>query len=240
LRVQNVSLKKGACLIADVHYKKGDEKFLSLLRYWLENPPPQIFFLGDIFHLLLPFDYLIEYNKDAIELINRLARKTEVYYTPGNHDFNLDTIFKNVKIADAFVDEEKSVFLTHGDLTDKDIFYKFYVFLIRNYLGNKLLNLVSFNFVNNWLFKAILQKKVKCLKIFDFKAKIKSKIADIDYKMIVEGHYHQNESFDFGDKRYVNLGAFVCDGSYFVYENEIKGYQWMTKLSKSAQTNSNS
>jgi UDP-2,3-diacylglucosamine hydrolase len=237
MKISKISVKKGAVFVADVHYKRGDEEFLEFLRFLLKKPPSQLFLVGDIFHLLLPFNYLIEYNKEAIDLIEKIALKTEVYYTSGNHDFNLKPIFKNVKISDAFVDEEKSIFITHGDLTDKDRFYKLYVFLIRTYLGNKLLNLVSFNFVNNWLFKAILKKNVKCLKIFEFKTKIKSKIADINYKMIIEGHYHQNKSFDFGDKVYVNLGAFACDKSYHVLENEIKGYKWMTKLSKSAQTN---
>lgn len=237
MQITKISLKKGAVFVADAHYKKGNEDFLDFLNHLLQNPPSQLFLVGDIFHLLLPFKYLRDYNKEAIDLIEKIALKTEVYYTPGNHDFNLKPIFKNVTISDAFADEEKSVFITHGDLTDKDTFYKIYVRLIRNYLGNKLLNLVSFNFVNNWLFKAILKKNVKCLKIFDFKTKIKSKIADINYKMIVEGHYHQNETFDFGDKVYVNLGAFACDKSYHVFENEIKGYKWKTKLSKSAQTN---
>jgi len=237
MRIEKIRVKKGAVFIADVHYKQNNLSFLEFLEHLLKNPPPQLFLVGDIFHLLLPFKFLTEYNKKAIELIEKIALKSEVYYTSGNHDFNLKPIFKNVKVSDAFVDEKNSIFITHGDLTDKDFFYKLYVLLIRNYLGNKLLNYVSFNFVNNWLFKAILRKKVKCLKILDFEAKIKEKIADINYKMIIEGHYHQNKIFDFGDKVYVNLGAFACDKSYFVFENEIKGYKWKTKLSKSAQTN---
>ncbi len=223
MNIKDIILKNGSVFIADAHYKKGDDDFLNLLRLWVKSPPPQVFLLGDIFHLLLPFDYLIKYNLEAIELINILSQKTEVYYTPGNHDFNISSVFPNVKMADAFVDKKKSVFLTHGDLTDKDFFYKFYVFLIRNYLGNKLLNLLTLNFLNNWLFKKILQKNIKCNKIFGFKEKVFSKIADINYKNVIEGHYHQNKFFDFGDKTYFNLGAYVCDKTYYVYEdNYIK------------------
>jgi UDP-2,3-diacylglucosamine hydrolase len=159
LNIKKINIKNGAVIIADVHYKRGDEDFLNLLKKWLQNPPPQIFFLGDIFHLLLPFKYLIDYNKEAIELINKLAEKTEVYYTPGNHDFNISSIFANVIIADAFVDEEKSVFLTHGDLTDTDKKYMLYVKIIRNAYFEAFLNVISLNFINNWLFKKILQKK---------------------------------------------------------------------------------
>lgn len=219
MKIKNVELKNGAVFIADVHYKKGNKEFLDVLQSFINNPPPQIFFLGDIFHLLLPFNFLIKENIDAINLINQLASKTEVYYTPGNHDFNIEKIFINVVISDAFVDEKKSIFLTHGDLTDKDIFYKLYVLIIRTYLGNQLLNILSLNFINNWLFKKILQKKIKCTKISNFSLKVKSKIADISYKNLIEGHYHQNIFLDFGDKAYFNLGAYVCDKSYFIYED---------------------
>jgi UDP-2,3-diacylglucosamine hydrolase len=219
LRIKDVCIKEKAVFIADVHYKKGDKRFLNLLKEWIKNPPSQVFFLGDIFHLLLPFKYLISYNKEAIELINDLSKKTEVFYTPGNHDFNISSLFPGVVFADAFVDKKKGIFLTHGDLTDKDRFYKLYVKLIRNYLGNKLLNILTFNFLNNWLFRKILQKKIKCLQIPNFRQKVFLKTADINYKIIVEGHYHQNKKFVFENKTYINLGAFVCNQSYFVFEN---------------------
>jgi UDP-2,3-diacylglucosamine hydrolase len=219
LNIKEINLKNKAVIIADVHYKSGNEEFLNLLKKWIENPPSQVFFLGDIFHLLLPFKYLINYNKEAIELINKLAEKTEVYYTPGNHDFNISSIFPNVKVADAFVDEEKSVFFTHGDLTDNDIFYRIYVFIIRNYLGNLLLNFFTFNFLNNWLFKKILQKNIKCNKIRAFREKVFSKIADIKYKNVIEGHYHQDVFYDFGDKCYLNVGAYVCNKKYYQIED---------------------
>ena len=132
MQIENINLKDGSVLIADVHYKKGDKNFLKFLKSLEENPPPQLFLLGDIFHLLLPFEYLINYNKEAIDLINSIAKKTEVFYTYGNHDFWLDGIFENVLFADAFTDNKKSVFLTHGDLNEKDIFYQIYLRIIRN------------------------------------------------------------------------------------------------------------
>ena len=213
-KLKKINLKNGAVIIADVHYKRGDEEFLNLLKKWLQNPPPQVFFLGDIFHLLLPFKYLLDYNKEAIELINKLAVKTEVYYTPGNHDFNISSIFGNVIIADAFVDEEKSVFLTHGDLTDMDKKYLLYVKIIRNAYFEAFLNIISLNFINNWLFKKILQKKIDCKRLKNFEKKIKEKLKLNDYGIIIEGHYHQNKILYIYDKKYINLPAFVCTKSY--------------------------
>jgi len=221
VRVKDIDLKNGAVLIADVHYKKGDKEFLNFLEKLNENPPSQLFLLGDIFHLLLPFKYLITYNKEAIMLINSLAKKTEVYYAIGNHDFWLDGVFKNVIIAEGFVDRKKSIFLTHGDLNEKDFFYKIYLKFVRNKFFLKFFNIVTFNFLNNWLFMKILKKKVKCYKIFNFRAKILKKIADINYKIIIEGHYHQNVLYNLKNKTYINLGAFKCEKCYYTFKDNI-------------------
>jgi UDP-2,3-diacylglucosamine hydrolase len=230
LDVKEISLKDGACLIADVHYKKGDKEIITLFDEWNENPPNQLFLMGDIFQLLIPFGYLYEYNKELIDKINLLAGKTEVYYLRGNHDFCVDEVFKNVTVADVFVDEEKSYFLTHGDLTDPDTIYQIYVKMIRSKKILPILHLVSLNFFDNWLLKRFLNKKVNCEKIFNFKAKISKKIADIKYKTIIEGHYHQDIVLNIDGKKYINLAAFYCDRRYYVFENNrIKGYKWMIK-----------
>ena len=223
MQIENINLKNGAVLVADVHYKKGDKRFLEFLENLNKNPPPQLFLLGDIFHLLLPFKFLIEYNKEAIDLINSIAKKTEVFYTYGNHDFGLDGIFENIVIADAFLDEKKSIFLTHGDLNEKDIYYQIYLKIIRNKYFIKILNILSFNFINNWLFKKILKKPIKCNTILNFRQRVFKKIADISYNMIIEGHYHQNVFFKFGDKKYYGLGAYFCKKCYYTYKDyELK------------------
>ena len=220
MKIENVVLKNGAVIIADVHYKKGDNDFLNLLKTWNKNPPSQIFLLGDIFHLLLPFDYLIKYNQEAISLINSLSQKTEIYYTPGNHDFNIRNIFPKILFAQAFFDKEKSIFLTHGDLTDDDVLYHIYEKIIRcNFIEN-LFHIITLNFINNWLFKKILQKKIECKKIKNFKNKIKQKIKEYNYDIIIEGHYHQNVILHFNDKQYINLPAFVCNKNYFLIQLE--------------------
>lgn len=219
LIIKNVNLKNGAILISDVHYKKDDKKFLSFLNDLIQSPPPQIFLLGDIFHALLPFRYLYEENKEAINLINELAKKTEVYYAYGNHDFLIDEFFEGVIFADIFIDKEKSFFLSHGDNTIKDFIYSTYIKFLKNRFILNILNLFSLNFVYPWVFKIVLDKKINCRKIPNFKEEIISKIADISYKNIVEGHYHQNTSLVIEDKKYWNLGAFFCENVYYKYEN---------------------
>jgi len=217
IKTLDINLKEKAVIIADVHYKKGDKEFLDFLKKLDKNPPPQFILLGDIFHLLLPFDFLIEYNKEAIELINSIAKKSEVYYIIGNHDFYIDNIFKNVIIAEALVDKKKSIFLTHGDLNENDFFYKVYLKIIRNKKVLKIINIVTFNCFNNWLFKKILKKRVKCFKIPNFKLKVIEKIADINYNTIIEAHYHQNILYNIDKKIYINVGAFKCDKCYYTF-----------------------
>jgi len=218
LNIKKVEVKKGAVVIADVHYKKGDKEFIEVLKKWIKNPPAQVFFLGDIFHLLLPFSYLKEYNSSAVLLINKLAEKTEVYYTPGNHDFNIETLFENVVFADAFYDEKKNLMLTHGDLTGSDFWYGVYVKLSRNRFLEKIFHIISLNFYSNWLFKKILKKRIVCKKIKNFENIIKEKLKSSDFGIIIEGHYHQNVILHINDTVYVNLPAFVCTKSYILIQ----------------------
>ena len=216
MKIKEIDIKNGAILIADVHYKKGNKEFLDLLQKWINNPPSQLFLLGDIFHLLLPFDYLIEYNKEAISLINELSTKTQIFYTYGNHDFGIDYIFPNLVFSDAFLDKKKSIFLTHGDLTSNDFFYSLYAKIIRNKFFLKTAHFLSFNFINNWLFNKILQKKICCKKILDFNKIITNK--ELFFDTIIEGHYHQNKIFKINNKIYISLSAFSCTKSYFLLQ----------------------
>ena len=211
LKIKNIKVKDRAVLIADVHYKKGDKDFLDLLQNWIDNPPPQVFFLGDIFHLLLPFEFLIEYNKEAIELINNLSLKTEIFYTPGNHDFLIDNLFKNVVFADIFVDLSKKIFLSHGDIMDNSLSYKIYRGVIRNHIILNFLHFLSFNCLNNWLFKKLLKKSISCKKIEKFTELIENRLK-LDYNLIIEGHYHQGVKI----KNYYNMPAFVCNKKYIL------------------------
>ncbi|WP_024789299.1 UDP-2,3-diacylglucosamine diphosphatase [Lebetimonas sp. JH292] len=214
MRIKEIDIKNGAVFIADSHYKKGDKSFLNFLNFLVKKNPPQVFFMGDIFHLLLPFEYLKKYNQEAIELINKLSKKTEVYYIYGNHDFCIDEFFPAVTFADAFTDIEKSVYLSHGDLDNESFFYKLYSMIIRNKITLNLIHIFSFNFVNNWLFKKFLNKKIKCQKI-DLNLNIAKK-----YDYIIIGHYHISKSIS----SIKILPSFFCSGKYNIIQldNKIK------------------
>jgi UDP-2,3-diacylglucosamine hydrolase len=212
MKIKEVEVKNGAVFITDVHYKKGNKKFLDLLTSFIKNPPPQIFFLGDIFHLLLPFKFLYEYNKDAIKLINRLSEKTKLYYVYGNHDFCIDEFFPKVIFADAFVDKKNSIYISHGDLDTESLGYRFYSFFIRKKFFLEFLNLISFNFINNYLFKKILNKKIKCHQFLPSLSIRKN----FNYRIM--GHYHNFNEVG----NVLILSSFYCYGNYYIIQIDKK------------------
>ena len=108
-------------------------------------------------------------------------------------------------------------------MTDRDFLYSVYLKIIRSKAILNVLNIASLNFLKPWVFNMVLNKKIDCAKIPDFKEKVFKKIADINYSNIVEGHYHQNVKFMYNNKKYWNLGAFVCDRVYYIYNDfELK------------------
>jgi UDP-2,3-diacylglucosamine hydrolase len=209
-------LKNGAVFIADAHYRYSDETLYNLLCDLNKTPPSQLFLVGDIFQLLLDFPYLIEYNKKVINLINSLAKKTEVYYFEGNHDFCLEGVFsKDVILLKEL--NKNGICINHGDIYLEDKFYKFYVKIIRKKWIMKFINIVSFNFMNNWLFKKILSKNISCDKMDSFEKLAKMKINLYkNCRLIIEGHYHQNKRY----KNYLNLPSLYCQNSYLMYKNK--------------------
>ena len=211
-------LKDGAVFIADSHYSKQNQdlKFLLLKIKNNEIKTNQIFLVGDIFHLLLPFKFLIEYNQEIIKLINELAKTKEVYYFEGNHDFCLEGVFdKNVKVLKEL--KKDGICINHGDIYIKDKFYIIYTKIIRNKIIMNVMNLITLNFINNWIFRKILNKNIKCEKIDNFISLAEYKLLQYqDCNLIIEGHYHQNQLY----KNYINLPSLYCQNSFFQLKNK--------------------
>jgi len=210
-------LKNGAIFIADSHYSHNNQNLKILLHKIKTNEikTSQIFLVGDIFHLLLDFKFLKIYNEDIINLINELSHTKEIFYFEGNHDFCLNGIFdKNVKILQEL--KKDGICINHGDIYIKDKFYKFYTKFIRNKITMNIVNILSLNFINNWMFKKILNKKIRCEKITNFENLAKQKLMFYDdCRLIIEGHYHQNKIY----KNYLNLPSLYCQNSFLQLKN---------------------
>ena len=245
-----IEIKEGALFISDAHYNLHDNSFYHFL-VDIKNQkitPPQIFFMGDIFDLLVgEVSYTHKVNKECIDIINQISNSIEVFYIEGNHDFNLSKVFPQVKVFPISAQPIKCTFydhvilLSHGDWQSGTT-YKCYTQLIRNHYNLIILNIID-KLLNNLISKTILnsqKNKIKCREIEFFKDKTKEKIKkyDIDSNkasIVCEGHFHQGKEFMYGNIRYINFYAFVCEHSYYTisFKEKVifhkKGQkEWMT------------
>lgn len=240
------NIKEGAVFISDAHENEKRDYFFRFLRMVdsQEIKPTQLFLMGDMFDLLVGE---ITYQKNKytkyIKLIDKIALEIEVFYFEGNHDFTIKRLFKNVKVYSidmqpvVFMLENKRIFLSHGDKYGGSL-HTIYTYIIRNRYILKILNIFD-NFCRNCISRKIekdlLQKNI-CTKIENFKELIEKKIKnymEFDVDIIVEGHYHQNTSFDVGKIEYINFSSFACNQSYFIVqlapdikfiEKKLRGY----------------
>ncbi len=222
-------LKNGAIFIADAHYHPGvREELAGFVRQLLDNPPPQLFLMGDIFDLIVgDISSTVSMNFPLVQLLQELSFKCECYYFEGNHDFNLAPLFPKMKVFPRsqqpaiFTANGKKIALAHGDL-DAGVGYELYTALIRNSFILHLLRMLN---VNDWIVQKIQQSntgKNHCKKIENFDEVIQKKLSgNPAVDLVIEGHFHQN----LFTQKYVNLPAFCCRGEYGCYVE--KGMQRM-------------
>lgn len=95
--------------------------------------------------------------------------------------------------------------------------------MIRNPLLIAILSLFDFGGLISYSILKKLEKKELCTKIEKFENIAAKKI--LFYKecdFIVEGHYHQNQSFKSKKCVYINLGAFACGGKIYRFNSKHK------------------
>ncbi len=222
-----MSLKKGALLIADAHYPNHNSSFINFLKDIKEGrlKTPQLILMGDIFDLLVGnSSYLKDKFNKEIELIEEIAKNTEVIYLEGNHDFNLKPLFKNVKVIPIQKQplilnfQNKTASLAHGDKYQTNLTYKIYTKFIRNPLILKILP----DIIAKYKLKQMKNKKIcKELKGFELLAQKIAKNHNAD--LIIEGHYHQGKKIN----NYISLPSFVCEEKYAIFNGnsvEFVGY----------------
>ncbi len=228
-------LKSGALFISDAHYSAQRPKLLELLHkiHSGEIAPTQLILMGDIFDLLFG-GIALSYrrNQEVIKIINAISDKMQVLYLEGNHDFLLKRYFRNIQIIPLrsqplHVRYKKSdILLAHGDF-GSELKYRIYTAIVRSpallsFLA--FLDLLSFHSIIHWL-DGYLAKKDDCREIVDFESLVKKRLQEnklLKYDVLIEGHFHQNRSFNFGNFQYINLGAFACNERFFVVKSEYE------------------
>jgi UDP-2,3-diacylglucosamine hydrolase len=217
-----------AVILADVHYSKlRDDNFEKLLIEFHKNPPKQIFLLGDIFETLFGgVEYTIETNKNIIQLLENLGKKSEIFFFEGNHDFNLTNVFRNLKVIPiseqpfAMRFKDKKVLFAHGDWNES-FSYKIYRHLVEKPLFLKIVSTLDFqNSLIKHIEKSQLSKE-KCREKENFQDLIAQKMRKLNCDVLIEGHYHQGKIIKFDNKTYVNIPPFLCKKEVKIFKDLI-------------------
>ncbi|MDF1881266.1 metallophosphoesterase [Sulfurimonas sp. MAG313] len=225
-------LQEGAILIADAHYSDKYPHFFSFLKALDTGAiqTPQLILMGDMFELLFGVikTTLLEHEEEVF-LLNKLSEKIDIIYFEGNHDFKLKTVFPKIKTVpleaqpQMFRFKTQDVLLSHGD-TNTPLSYQIYTKLIRN---SFILTVIGFmdslcsQCILNWLKKRGM-KKNPCYKMPLFKNIIKKRLISLknsDADIVLEGHFHQDVSFNIYGFKYINLASFACNRKYFVVQS---------------------
>ena len=222
-----LNLQENAIFVADSHFNLKNDEFSIFLEQLdsKEIETTQLILMGDNFDFLSgESNYFIKQNKDLIDLLNKLSLKIQIVYLEGNHDYNLQKLFPNIKVLKR---EEQPLFgryknkligLSHGDnfINWK---YDLYCKIIRNTVLLKFLNMIDFsNFISKKIDSSLLKKNI-CHKINNFDKLVEKRVKYYKSDIIIEGHYHQGSTHIFGNKRYINMPSLCCDKEYIKLNN---------------------
>ena len=225
-----LELKEGAFLLSDAHYSHRREELLDFIKAIHSKTllPTQLILMGDIFDALFGgINYTYIENREMIRLLNDISQEIEVVYLEGNHDFNLQKIFPNVKVFSLSQQpikvryKNQIGFISHGDVFS-GVGYRLFHVVIRNSFILKMLNFFLGKKLSKYYLTKTNSKKI-CKKInnFDKIAKQKIDLYDIglsEVDFIIEGHYHQGLVLE-QKCLYFNLKSYGCDKKYY----QIKG-----------------
>lgn len=221
--MQDQIIKEGALFIADAHFLHDDKRASEILDALIQDPPIQVFFMGDIFHFLIGhIPTSLKEHLFLLQKINLLSQKTEVFYFEGNHDFAIpSSILPRVKIYPRslqpalFYFEDKKIFLAHGDLFISFL-YSFYINAINTPFVLALLKIIdriSLGFFYGLAKRIVVKKQISFLKntdnfiqqrlqAYDKFSKQKHKPFDI----VIEGHFHTTLK----QHNYFAIPSFYC------------------------------
>ena len=217
-----LSIKQDAIFVADSHFNKKNRELLNLLQKVesKELITSQLFLMGDMIDFISGESrYFITQNIEVINLLNKLSKKIEIIYLEGNHDYNLKSIFPNIKVIKRENQpllakfEEKTVALSHGDnfINWK---YDLYCKFIRNTIFLKFMNFIDVNFFISKKIEDALVKKNICHKMRNFEEIVSKRVKNYNTDIVIEGHYHQGNSYFMDKKMYINIPSLCCQKSY--------------------------
>ena len=221
-----IIIHENALFIADSHYPHHGQAFLTVLKKLDNNEikTPQLFLMGDNFDLLFGYnDYIQTFAKEAIELLQSLSKKIEIYYFEGNHDFCLKELFPDIQVYSreeqpvTFTLNNKTVALSHGDKYATGFGYDLYCKLLRNKVTLTLLKPFEKSIISHRMQK--LSEKKICHTFHTFEQRVTAILEHYkEVDMVIEGHYHQSQKLG----KYISLPSLACQGKIgIVKEGDI-------------------
>ncbi len=224
-------IKDGSIFVADSHYNEKNQEFLIFLEKLLSKKinTTQLFLMGDIFDFMSGESrYFIKRNRKLIDILNSLSKHIQIYYFEGNHDYNLQILFPNIKVFKREQQpvianyKKKSVALSHGD-NFTPWHYNLYCIVIRNSILLKFLNMIDFNnFISKKIYYSLLKKNI-CKKNQNFEELVKKRVKHYRSDIIIEGHFHQGKSFEIKNQLYINIPSLCCNKKYTVLNDKFIG-----------------
>ncbi len=226
-----LKIKKGAIFVADSHYNEKKPEFLIFLEKLINKEiiTTQLFLMGDIFDFISgESKYFINRNQKIIDIINELSKSIEIIYLEGNHDYNMQVLFSNIKVYKRENQpitakyENNIVELAHGDIFTP-WHYNLYCKIIRNHFLLLFLNSIDIkNYISKKIYYGLLGKNI-CSEMKNFNEFAVKRIKNYKADIIVEGHFHQGKTYREKNQLYVNIPSLCCEKKYLILEKEFRG-----------------
>jgi len=233
--------------ISDAHFgsesEEKEEEKMERFKNFLDSNPKEndyLFILGDLFDFWFEYRYLIP--KECFQVLNilyNLVRKgVKIVYIGGNHDFwengflkkEMDIEFHSECLTINLM--SKRFYLHHGDgFIKKDKGYR----LLRNILRNR---------TNIWLYKLIhpdlgiflakyfsnfsrSNSSNRYYSSFEEYFQFAKKKFEEGVDFVIMGHTHIPVIKEFGNKFFVNIGDWMENFTYGIYDGkEFKLEKW--------------
>ncbi len=220
--------------LKDKEHEKQKERLLVKFLYFAKDNCDELFIVGDLFDYW--FEYKKVYQKGFFRTLTALQDLTEsgikVHYFIGNHDFMHSTFFRDeIGVAlyeDSFITElnNKKFFIAHGDgLVQNDYGY----LILKKILRNKTLQKMY-----SWLHPDIgillasntskTSREYTSKKDYGEKDGLfetaKKKI-DQGFDYVIFGHLHQRMFKQYKDGYYINLGSWLDNPCYGIFQNNL-------------------
>lgn len=236
-------------VISDIHVHPKNEKSINTLREFCRNDVVRnsdlVVFLGDIFDLCVyDFDqYKLIYSSALIEIETLLKSGVEVVFVEGNHDFRINSLFKNWTKIYKFHYFDNGFYLHigrevfsffHGDTIEiENRFYRIYRSLIKNKFISKFYKSIV-GFEKTWSLGLFLlnrsherhEKYSLSYNSDEVLTKFR-KSADLYFKSssskyLICGHSHVKDFYENNGRTYLNNGFAQAEKTFIYYENEFK------------------